>query len=79
MAAKETITLRVTRDKKTALDVIAEGLERDRSYVLNQAIDAYLEAHRWQFAHIEEGLRQAGAGEFASEAEVKAAFDRWRT
>lgn len=79
MAEKETITLRVTRDKKMALDVIAEGLERDRSYVLNQAIDAYLEAHRWQLAHIEEGLRQAGAGEFASEAEVKAAFDRWRT
>lgn len=30
----------------------------------------------WQIARIEEGLRQAEAGEFASEEEVAAAFAR---
>jgi len=32
----------------------------------------------WQREHIEEGVRQADAGEFASEAEVREAFARWR-
>ena len=72
--AKESITFRMDSDKKAALDKIAAGLARDRSYVLNQAIDAFIEIHRWQIAHIEEGLRQADAGEFATDVEVADAF-----
>jgi predicted transcriptional regulator len=30
----------------------------------------------WQIEHIREGLRQANAGEFATEAEMKAIFSR---
>jgi hypothetical protein len=29
-------------------------------------------------AHVEDGMRQADAGEFASEAEVRGALARWR-
>ncbi|MDH3910327.1 MAG: ribbon-helix-helix domain-containing protein [Rhodospirillales bacterium] len=47
---KETVTFRVDSEKKDALDTIATGLDRDRSYVLNQAIDAYIETHRWQLS-----------------------------
>ncbi len=76
--SKETITFRLDAEKKIALDEIASGIERDRSFVLNQAIDAYLEVHSWQLDHIKEGLRQADAGEFASDEEVAAAFAKWR-
>jgi len=38
----------------------------------------YLEVMDWQLAHIKEGLRQAEAGEFATDEEVKAAFDLWK-
>jgi predicted transcriptional regulator len=75
---KTTITFRIDSDMKNALDAIAEGMDRDRSYVLNEAVSAYLDTHRWQIDHIKEGLRQADAGEFATEAEVAAAFRRWR-
>ena len=75
---KSTITFRVEDDKKVALDEIADGLNRDRSYVLNEAVSAYIETHRWQIEHIKEGLRQADAGEFASDEEVAAAFSKWR-
>ena len=56
----------------------AAALDRDRSYLLNEAIDAYLEVHQWQIRHIQEGIREADAGEFASEAQVAAAFARRR-
>jgi predicted transcriptional regulator len=75
---KETISFRIDREKKTALDDIADELDRDRSYVINEAVDAYLEVRQWQLEHIREGLRQAQAGEFATEEEVRQAFARWR-
>jgi len=74
----KTISFRLAPDKKNALDAIATVLDRDRTYVLNEAIDAYIEVHQWQIAHIKEGLRQANAGKFASSREVAAAFARRR-
>jgi RHH-type transcriptional regulator, rel operon repressor / antitoxin RelB len=75
---EETISVRITRDQKAALDAIAAQSERDLSVVVEEAVSAYLELHAWQLEHIKEGMRQADAGEFASEAEVRAAFARWR-
>ena len=75
---RETISFRLETDKKEKLDAIAASLDRDRSYLLNEAIDAYLEVHQWQIKHIRGGIRQADAGEFASEAQVAAAFARRR-
>lgn len=74
----ETITFSLDTEKREALDKIASLLERDRSEILNEAIDAYLQVREWQLEHIQEGLRQADAGEFASDEEVAAAFARWR-
>ncbi len=75
---RTTITVRLDSEKREALDAIAEVADRDRSYVLNEAIDAYLDTHRWQVEHIRKGLSQARAGQFASEKEVKKALARWR-
>ena len=65
---RETISFRLTTLKKKKLDAIAANIDRDRSYLLNEAIDAYLEVHQWQIEHIREGVRQADAGKFASKA-----------
>ena len=75
---RESVTFRLDAEKRAELDAVAEALDRDRSYVLNEAVGAYLEVHRWQIAHVREGIRQADAGEFASDDEVTAAFDRWK-
>jgi RHH-type rel operon transcriptional repressor/antitoxin RelB len=75
---KETITVRLEAAKRAELDELARTTSRDRSFLVNEAIDAYLAVHRWQIAHIEQGLRQANVGEFASEDQVNAAFARWR-
>ena len=74
---RESVTFRLDAERRAELDAVAKALDRDRSYVLNEAVGAYLEVHRWQIAHIREGIRQADAGEFASDEEVAAAFDRW--
>jgi predicted transcriptional regulator len=76
--SRETISFRLESEKREALDAVATALDRDRSYIINEAIEAYLDVHRWQLDHISEGLRQADAGEFATEAEMKATFVRRR-
>jgi predicted transcriptional regulator len=74
---RETITFRVDPGTRKTLDVIAAAIDRDRSYVLNEAVKAYVDAHQWQVEHIMRGVKQADAGKFASDAEVKEAFARW--
>ncbi len=73
---KETLTFRLNVEKKKKLDKIANDLDRDRSYVINEAIENYLELHTWQIDHIKEGLEQAEKGKFASETQVDRAFKR---
>jgi predicted transcriptional regulator len=46
------------------------------SLVIEEAVNAYLDLHAWERAPIEEGVRQADAGAFAAEAEVREAFAR---
>ena len=70
------ISVRLELGQRKALDSIAKVLDRDRSYVINEAVKNYLELHAWQIAHIEEGIRQADAGDFASDTEVATFYHR---
>ena len=74
--SKENITFRLDSEKRAALDAIAVGLDRDRSYLINEAITLYLEMHQWQIEEIQSGIAEADAGDFATEAEVDAVFAR---
>ena len=72
--SKENITFRLDGEKREVLDAIAAGLDRDRTYVLNEAVQLYLEMHYLQIAEIEQGLAEAGAGDFATDEEVQTVF-----
>lgn len=74
--SKEIITVRVDRDQREALDRIAQGFDRDRSYILNEAIECYLQMHQWQIEEIERAIIEAEEGDFANEEEVKEVFAR---
>ena len=76
--AKSTITVRVEDDMRTELDALAVALDRDRSYLVNEALGAYLETHRWQVDHIKQGIREADAGKFGEEHEVRKVLARLR-
>ena len=74
--ARSTITFRTDSAQLKVLDRIAAALQRDRSYVLNEAVRTYLESYQWQVDEIKKGVAEAKAGDFASSAEVKAVFSR---
>ena len=68
--SKEIITLRIDSEKRIALDRLAQGFDRDRSYILNQAIDDYLHINQWQITEIEQALLEAEAEDFVSQDNV---------
>ena len=74
--SKEIITLRIDSEKRIALDRLAQGFDRDRSYILNQAIDYYLQINQWQIAEIEQALLEAEAEDFVSQDDVDDLFKR---
>ncbi|GCL39676.1 ribbon-helix-helix protein, CopG family [Sphaerospermopsis sp. FACHB-1094] len=74
--SKENITFRIDSSKKAVIDALAKGINRDRSYILNEAINAYLEMYQWQIEEIQKGITEADAGDFASDEEVKGTFAR---
>jgi predicted transcriptional regulator len=68
---KQTIKLRLDSDKVDALDVLAKGLDRDRTYLLNEAVSAYLDVQQWQVEHIKTSIRQADAAQLIDHTEIK--------
>lgn len=71
------VTSRIDEETLTRLDLLAEATARSRSWLVAEAIRRYVAEESWQIAAIEEGVRQAEAGDFATEEEVRAAFARW--
>jgi predicted transcriptional regulator len=69
--AKQTMTIRIEPEVRGALDSLAAAADRDRTWIVNEALTAYIETYRWQIEHIQQGVREANAGKFASAGEVK--------
>ena len=63
--------------KRKRLGHIAEAFGKNLSAVINEALDQYIDLHEWQMSHILKGVKAARRGEFVTEAEVKAFFDKY--
>ena len=66
----KTITFRLPEEKLKALDTVAEVAQRDRSFVINEAVSQYLSLHDYHRALIEEGIRQDDEGEVVDHQSV---------
>ena len=73
-----TLSFRTPEATKNKLDFLAIQKQRNRSFIINEAIDYYLSLQQWQLAHIQAGVRQAEKEQFASDKEVKAIFAKWK-
>lgn len=70
-------TLEIRSDLKIQLDHLAEENHRTESELANEAVALYLAQQRRISARIQEGLAQAQRGEFASDEEMEAFFERY--
>ena len=68
---KQTITFRTDPRKVKALDRLARSLDRDRSYLLNEAVEQYLSVHEYHLEQIEKGVAEARAEKLVDYDRVK--------
>jgi RHH-type transcriptional regulator, rel operon repressor / antitoxin RelB len=75
---KQTISFRIDSDQVDALDALAGVLDRDRTYLLKEAVRSYLDVQKWHLQQIQAGIRDAQAGKTRPHAEVRQLVSRWR-
>lgn len=57
------MSISVSPEKQAKLDAIAANADRSRSYIVNEAIDHYLDLYEWQTQRIQERLARAQIGD----------------
>ncbi len=70
-------TVRLDPEILDALDQLAVRTERSRSWLISKAVEDYVQLNAWQLEKIATGLKEADAGEFASEEEVARVRDKF--
>lgn len=65
-----TFSVRTEEETRNQIDQIAGLLDRNRNWVINEAIQNYLELHHWQLQKIQRGLEDVKAGRTSSHEEV---------
>ena len=73
-----TMTVRLEDDVKERLDVLAEATQRSKSFLAAEAIRSYVESNEWQIGEIKAALKEADAGDFASDKDVTAIARKWK-
>ncbi|RLA42975.1 MAG: CopG family transcriptional regulator [Gammaproteobacteria bacterium] len=73
--ATEAFTVRAESNIVHQLDHIAGSLDRSRNYLVNQAIQEYLETHAWQIEKITQGIEAADNGELVEHDQVMQEMD----
>ena len=73
----KTVTFRVPEKKVAALDSVAAHQQRDRSFILNEAVDQYLSLQEYHLALIDEGIRAADAGDVIPHNDVVKMVASW--
>ncbi|WP_037451035.1 CopG family ribbon-helix-helix protein [Skermanella stibiiresistens] len=72
-----TASVNLRPELAASLDELAAATGRSRAELADEAVSGYLDHERWKAEHIREALREADAGDFASDDEVEATFNRY--
>jgi predicted transcriptional regulator len=77
MSSRASITVRIDKETRDRLDALAEATQRSKSWLVAEAVRAYVAEQSWQVEAIRQGLAEAEAGNFADPAEVEALFAKY--
>lgn len=79
MNTPRTISFRIDPEKVAQLDQLAKSIDRDRSYLLNEAVEGYLNEQRRFAALVKEGLEASRKGDLVDDEEVGGMINSWIT
>jgi predicted transcriptional regulator len=75
----DVISVRVPTKTHKKLAAIAKGIDRSQNWLINQAIESYLEAYEWQKEEIKKALAEADeGGKFYSSDEMEKMLESFK-
>ncbi len=66
------------RGSTACCDRLAESTQRSKSFLAAEAIREFVENNEWQIAEIRAALKEANAGDFASDKDVATLAKKWK-
>lgn len=72
-----TMTIRLEDDIKNRLDQIAIATHRSKSFLAAEAIRVFVESNEWQINETQSALKEADAGDYASDQDVANLAMKW--
>jgi RHH-type transcriptional regulator, rel operon repressor / antitoxin RelB len=77
MSDSAVFSVRVSPELKAKVEAIAAAVGRPCSWVVTQALEAFITEQAREIEEIRRGVAEADAGDFASAEEVDAVFAKW--
>lgn len=77
MSTPRIVSFRIAPEKIAELDTLAKALDRDRSYLLNEAVESYLGEQRRFAAMVEEGREDIRHGRSFTHEQVDRMVGEW--
>lgn len=71
------VSVRISEEVSSQVSELAKTLDRPKSWVVEQALVAYLEHETWFADEVHQGLVEADAGDFARSDIVGAVRGKW--
>jgi predicted transcriptional regulator len=80
MASKTAaVSVRVPEDLANRVEALAAALDRPKSWVVEKALDSFVEHETWFVEQVRQGIAEAEAEDFADNDAVAAVRAKWRT
>lgn len=74
---KLNVTVRVDKEHVDTLDQLGEYFDRDRSYLINQAIERFIAQQQWQIDEVNKAIEEADAGRVMTHADFTKKVKSW--
>ncbi len=72
-----TVSARLNSNVAEKLDKLAKATNRSKSFLAAEAIEKYIDEQSWQIEAINEGVKEADKGNFASDKKVQQVFKKY--
>jgi Predicted transcriptional regulator len=73
-----TMTIRLDDELKDRFDRLTESTQRSKSFLAAEAIREFVENNEWQISEVGAALKEADAGQFATDKDVAALAKKWK-
>jgi RHH-type transcriptional regulator, rel operon repressor / antitoxin RelB len=73
-----TMTVRIDDEVKARLERLAGATRRSKSFLAAEAIRDFVEYNEWQIQEIRKAVKEADAGDFASDDDVVKLARKWK-